>query len=159
MKKRRIIDEIDTQILGALLKDARTSFAEIAKNNKIPANKIRTHYNKLKQDGIITGEIIEVIPEAFGYNCRATLRIITDPNKTTNVINQLKNISTILQIENGVGGNNLLCFILARDILHLNKIVERIRSLDGVTSAGSDLYVISSRGLFPENLKIIADDQ
>jgi hypothetical protein len=101
---------------------------------------------------------VEIIPEAFGYNCRATLRISTDPNKMTNIIEQLKNVSTILQIDKGVGGNNLLCFIIARDLSHLNKIVERIRGLEGVTAAGSDLLVISNRGVFPENLQIVAED-
>ena len=101
---------------------------------------------------------MEIIPEAFGYNCRATLRISADPNKITRVISQLKNISTILQIDKGVGGNNLLCFIVARDINHLNKIVERIRELEGVTAAGSDLLVISNRGVFPENLQIIKEN-
>lgn len=154
---QRKIDEIDAQILKALLKDARTSFVEIAKDCNVQANTIRTHYNRLKQDGIITDEIVEIIPEVFGYNCRATLRIIADPNKTKSVMSQLKSISTILQIDKGVGGNNLLCFIVARDINHLNKIVERIRGLDGVTAAGSDLWVISNRGVFPENLQIVVE--
>ncbi len=154
MGHQRKIDDIDKNILKALLKDARTSFTEIAKDCKVQANTIRTHYNRLKQDGIITGEIVEIIPEVLGYNCRATVRISADPTKISIIINQLKKISTITQIDKGVGENNLLCFIVARDINHLNKILERIRELEGVTAAGSDTFVISNRGVFPENLQI-----
>ena len=158
MRNQRKIDKIDGQILKSLLRDARTSFVEIAKDCNVQASTIRTHYNRLKQDGIITGEIVEINPEVFGYNCRATLRISADPNKIANIISQLKNSSTILQIDKGVGGNNLLCFIIARDLNHLNKIVERIRELEGVTTAGSDLLVISNRGVFPENLQIATEN-
>jgi len=158
LEKQPTIDEIDAKILKALLKDARTSFVNISKDCKVHPNLIRTRYNKLKQDGIITGEVVEIIPEVLGYNCRATLRISTDPNKAANVISELKKISTILQIDKGVGRKNLLCFIIARDITHLNKIVERIRELEGVTAAGSDLLVISNRGVFPENLQITTEE-
>jgi DNA-binding Lrp family transcriptional regulator len=155
---QRKIDLIDATILRALLKDARTSFVEISKQCKVQANIIRTHYNRLKQDGIITGEITEIIPESIGYNCQATLRLIVDPNKTAKVIDQLKSSSTILQVTKGFGGKNLLCFIATRDFNSLNKIVEHIKGFDGVTSTGSDLLVISDRGIFPENLQIVAEE-
>ena len=153
----RRIDEIDAKILMTLLKDSRTSFAQIARECKVQANVIRTHYNRLKRDGVITGEIMEVIPEVFGYNCRATLRISADPNKTTKIISQLRKIPAIIQIDKGVGGKSILCFIVTRDLTQLNKTVERIRGLEGVTAAGSDLLVISNRGVFPENLQITTE--
>ncbi|NLE05285.1 MAG: winged helix-turn-helix transcriptional regulator, partial [Crenarchaeota archaeon] len=111
MEKQRKIDEIDAQILKFLLKDARTSFIEIAKKCNVQANVIRTHYNKLKKDNVITGEIAEIRPESLGYNCRAILRINTDPNKTAIVIKKLQKLSIILQIDTGIGGKNLLCFV------------------------------------------------
>jgi len=152
------IDQIDVAILRALLKDARTSFVEIAKECNVQANVIRTHYNRLKQDGIITGEIVEINPESLGYKCRATLRLSVDPNKTPYIMEKLKSSSIILQVDKGVGGKNLLCFLIARDINHLNKIIERIKGFEGVTAAGSDLLMISTRGVFPENLQIVTEE-
>jgi len=133
------------------------SFVDIAKDCGVKANVVRMHYNNLKQDGIITGEIVEIIPEVIGYNCRATIRLRADPNKIENVIAQLQKTSTILQVAKGVGGNNMVCFIISRDLTHLNKIVERIRGIEGVSTVGSDLLVISDRGVFPENLQISAE--
>jgi DNA-binding Lrp family transcriptional regulator len=154
LDSQRKIDWIDAKILEALLKDARTSFTEIAKKCNVQANVIRTHYNRLKQDGVITGEILEVQPEFFGYNCRATLRLRVDTNKMESVVNQLKNTPKILRVAEGVGRKNLLCFTITRNIIELNKVVERVKGFSGVTAAEADLWVNTTRSAFPENLQI-----
>lgn len=157
MGTQRKIDSVDAEILKALLKDARTSFAEIAKICKVQPNVIRTHYHKLKQDGIITGEIIELRPEVFGYDCKATLHMKVNVNKAASVVEQLRTIHEVLQVAEGVGKKNLLCFIITRSIKDLNRIVERIRGLNGVIEAEADLWVTTTGNVFPANLQIKAE--
>ncbi|MCX8150805.1 MAG: winged helix-turn-helix transcriptional regulator [Candidatus Bathyarchaeota archaeon] len=156
MSTQRKIDSIDAEILKALLKDARTSFAEIAKLCKVQPNVIRTHFYKLKKDGVITGEIMELRPEFFGYDCKATLRLKVNINKVSSVVEQLKTISEVLQIAEGFGKKNLLCFIITRSIKDLNRIVERIRGLNGVVEAEADLWITTTENVFPANLQINA---
>lgn len=154
LDSQREIDGIDAKILKMLLRDARISFTEIAKECNVQANVVRTRYNRLKQDGVITGEILEVKPEFFGYNCRATLRLRVDTNKIESVVKQLKRTPEILQIAEGVGRKNLLCFTITRNITEMNKVVEHIKGLNGVTAVEADLWVTTTRGAFPENLQI-----
>jgi len=156
--KQQKIDELDAKILKALLKNGRASFTDIAKNCNVQANVIRTRYNQLKKDGVITGEIIEVQPEVFGFNCRATLRLRVDTSKIKNVADQLEKTPGILRIAEGVGRKNLLCFTIAHNLEDLNKVVKHIKSLNGVTSAEADLWVITTQGAFPENLQIISEE-
>ncbi len=154
MDSQRKIDVTDAKILKALLRDARTSFTEIAKECNVKANVIRTRYNRLKQDGVITGEILEVKPEFFGYNCRATLRLRVDTDKIGSVVNQLKCTPEILRTAEGVGRKNLLCFTITRNITEMNKVVEHVKGFSGVTTAEADLWVMTTRESFPENLQI-----
>ena len=151
---QRKIDSIDAEILKALLKDARTSFADIAKICKVQPNVIRTHFNKLKKDGVITGEIMELRPEFFGYECKATLRLKVNINKAAGVVAQLKTIPEVLQVAEGVGKKNLLCFTITRNIKDLNKIVELIRGLNGVTEVEANLWVTTTENVFPANLQV-----
>jgi len=155
----RKIDEIDSCILKTLLKDARTSFIDIAQKCKIQPNVIRTHYNRLKQDGVITGEMTEINPHYLGLDCVAIVGLRVDPEKMASIVSKLEKVPTILQTAKGVGGENLLSFIVARDLQQLNKTIEQLREIDGVTAVDSDPVVYSSQSEFPENLQLIKDDQ
>ena len=52
------LDEIDIKILKALLKDARCSFADIAKDCNVSITAIAQRFKKMKRTGIITGTIL-----------------------------------------------------------------------------------------------------
>ena len=158
MKKQTKTDETDAHIIRVLLKEARTSFKEIARSCNVRANLVRTRYNRLKQEGIITGDVMEIRPDVFGYSCSATLRLRVNLDKTEGVSNQLKNIPEIRQIAEGVGRKNLLCFVITRNLTDLNRIIEQIKGLNGVTDAEADLWVKTDRVAFPENLQLIAEE-
>ena len=158
MGNSRKIDEIDSCILKTLLKDARTSFIDIAQKCKIQPNVIRTHYNRLKQDGVITGEMTEINPHYLGYDCVAIVGLRVDPEKTASIISKLEKISIILQTAKGVGGENLLCFTIAHDLKQLNKTIEQLREIEGVTAVDSEPVVFSSQSEFPENLQLTKED-
>jgi Lrp/AsnC family leucine-responsive transcriptional regulator len=49
------IDEIDVKILKTLLKDARASFADIARDCIISTNAIVKRFYRLKRTGVIAG--------------------------------------------------------------------------------------------------------
>ena len=61
-------DQLDNQILSALMEDARTPFAELAKRFSVSAGTIHVRVEKMKQAGIITGAQISVNPKALGYD-------------------------------------------------------------------------------------------
>ncbi|MGF3522151.1 MAG: Lrp/AsnC ligand binding domain-containing protein, partial [Candidatus Bathyarchaeia archaeon] len=91
------------------------------------------------------------------YDCKATLRLKVNVNKTSSVVEQLRNMREVLQVAEGVGKKNLLCFIITRSIKDLNRIVERIRGLSGVVEAEADLWVTTAGNVFPANLQINAE--
>lgn len=154
MRNHWKIDRIDSVILSALLKDARTSFADLGRECGVHPNVIRTHFNRLKQDGIITGEITELNPEYFGYKYSAMIGLKVEPNKIEKVISRLETFPLIYRIETAIGGKNLLCFIWVQDLVQLNRIIERLREIDGITSVQSNAVVFSDIREFPENLQI-----
>jgi Lrp/AsnC family transcriptional regulator for asnA, asnC and gidA len=86
LETRPKIDEIDAEILKALLKEARTTFTEIAKDCKISIGAVRARYKKLKKEGIINGAIMQVNPYSLGYKCVCDIRIKVKPVKFREVI-------------------------------------------------------------------------
>jgi len=61
-------DQLDNHILEALMQDARTPFAELAKRFGVSAGTIHVRVEKMKQAGIITGAQITINPKALGYD-------------------------------------------------------------------------------------------
>ena len=62
------IDNLDRGILDALMANARTAYAELAKQFGVSPGTIHVRVEKMKQAGIITGARIDVSPKQLGYD-------------------------------------------------------------------------------------------
>ena len=62
------IDNLDRGILEALMANARTAYAELAKQFGVSPGTIHVRVEKMKQAGIITGARIRQ-PQAAGLRC------------------------------------------------------------------------------------------
>ncbi|SPW42397.1 regulatory protein AsnC [Escherichia coli] len=69
-----LIDNLDRGILEALMGNARTAYAELAKQFGVSPGTIHVRVEKMKQAGIITGARIDVSPKQLGYGRRLLYR-------------------------------------------------------------------------------------
>ena len=79
------IDSTDIVILKELLRDARKSFTEIAKEINITSTAIRNRYLNMKKAGLITGSTILINPKALGLNCYGFLGVKAHQKKINEV--------------------------------------------------------------------------
>ena len=70
------IDNLDRGILEALMANARTAYAELAKQFGVSPGTIHVRVEKMKQAGIITGARIDVSPKHLGYDVCCFIGII-----------------------------------------------------------------------------------
>lgn len=70
------IDNLDRGILEALMANARTAYAELAKQFGVSPGTIHVRVEKMKQAGIITGARIDVSPKQLGYDVCCFIGII-----------------------------------------------------------------------------------
>ena len=154
LSARPKIDEVDVRILSALLKDSRTSFAEIAKDCEMSTNAIRMRLMRLKEAGIIKGAIMQVNPKSLGYDCIAHLMIQADINGETSVYDFLKKIpNTILKIRY-TGRYNILSFVALKNFDELAHNLERVSSHPHVTNVETCIWVDVVQMDHPKNLVI-----
>lgn len=71
-----LIDNLDRGILEALMGNARTAYAELAKQFGVSPGTIHVRVEKMKQAGIITGARIDVSPKQLGYDVGCFIGII-----------------------------------------------------------------------------------
>lgn len=77
-----LIDNLDRGILEALMGNARTAYAELAKQFGVSPGTIHVRVEKMKQAGIITGARIDVSPKQLGYDVGCFIGIILKSAKT-----------------------------------------------------------------------------
>ena len=153
------IDEVDTKILKTLLKNARTSFSEIAKDCGMSSNAIRIRFNRLEKNGIINGSITQINPKKLGYNCVALLMIKAEANEETKVYDFVKKIPSVVTCFRPIGRYDIHCFVALKNIDELAHTVEQINSHPNVLVVKEGIWVDMVRLDHPENLAIRPTDE
>lgn len=128
MHNRKKIDQIDAKILKILLKEARTSYTDIAKECKITIGAVRMRYKNMLKAGIINGQIMQVNPQSLGYKCIADIGIITSIENEKKVIEFLKTRPYILHILGLFGKYNMAVKVALNDIKKLTEIIDDLES-------------------------------
>src|SRR5579875_3491982 len=69
------LDEIDERIVGALVEDARASYAEIGALVGLSAPAVKRRVDRLRAEGLITGFTALVDPAALGWATEAFVEL------------------------------------------------------------------------------------
>jgi len=152
--KTLMIDKVNANILKALLKDARTSFTEMAKENRITAAAVRSRYENLKNAGVITGAIMQVNPQFIGFRCYGFLGIKTHPEKVKELQDFLSKQPYILSTWNKIQESNIGNYFASPNLEHFTEISDQLKSNPHIKSVQPLIYVGLPANEYPENLVI-----
>lgn len=131
-----MIDNLDRAILHTLQKNARGSYAEIAKAQSVSPATIHVRVEKLKKAGVITGTELKVDPKALGFDICCfigiTLRKAGDYPKALEKLNAL---SEVVEAHYTTGQYSVFIKVLVRSIDDLQRLlVERLQVIEEVQS-------------------------
>ena len=92
------IDSLDQQILRVLTKDARTPYAEMAKNFGVSPGTIHVRVEKMRQSGIIEGTKVIIDERKLGYDVCCFIGIILKSAKDyEKVIKKLESFDEVVE--------------------------------------------------------------
>lgn len=139
MKKQQInknatLDPLDKKILNALVCDARTPYAELAKRFKVSPATIHVRIEKMKTSDIITGTKLTVEPKQLGYDVCCFIGInLKSAGDYPEVIKQLENIDEVVEAYYTTGKYSIFVKILCRSIDDLQwLLIDKIQSIEKV---------------------------
>ena len=103
------IDNLDQQILRVLTKDARTPYAEMAKNFGVSPGTIHVRVEKMRQSGIIEGTKVKINERKLGYDVCGFIGIILKSAKDYDkVIKKLEAIDEVVEAYYTTGNYSIL---------------------------------------------------
>ena len=149
------LDEVDIAIIRALQKDARTSFAAIAKSCNVSIDTISKRFKKIQNIGVAKGTTVLLNPKSFGYDCVASFGVRADFSHIQEILHFLRKMPDIVFSTQTMGRHNIFAVAIVKNVAKLNQVKEAIRGHPMVREITTSIWV-SEILLCPENFDLQA---
>jgi len=131
------LDDIDTRIITALIRDARASYAVIGSEVGLSASAVKRRLDRLRASGAITGFSARVDPAALGWTTEAYVELFcggrTSPEEIAAAVRRYPEVVDACTV---TGEADALVHIRAADVKHFEQVMERI---------GAEPFVLRTR--------------
>ena len=149
------LDAIDIAIIRALQKDARASFAMIAKGCNVSIDTISKRFKKIEKTGVARGTTVLLNPKSFGCDCVGSFGIRVDFSHIEEVLQFLKKIPEVAFCAKTLGRHSVFALAIVKNVGILNEVKEVIKGHPMVREITTSIWV-NEILLCPENFDLPA---
>lgn len=135
------MNNTDSQILGLLRDNARLSITALATTLRLSRATIQKRMEYMEANGIITGYTIKVKPDFEKDMIRAWMHIRVEGNKAAAVIKALRLEPAVEKLHTTNGEWDLLVELKSESLQFFDKILERIRGIQGIQSTETSILL------------------
>jgi DNA-binding Lrp family transcriptional regulator len=156
--RKKGIDITDIKILKRLLRNSRTSFAEIAEECKVSTLTIKKRYDRLKKAGIIKGSLAIVNQSsAFGIEAIVDSLVTVNPQRVNQFIRDIQDLfqdrSSLTCLPIKFNENyNVSVSALVRSIDKIQEIREKLKQHPDVVHIETNIWTYIK--IIPQNLDL-----
>jgi len=137
------LDDLDRRLLGALREDGRTPVAELARRLGVARATVNGRIDRLVASGTIIGFSVRVRDEADPLTIHAISFIEVEGRSTDDVIRGLRGFPEVIALHTTNGGWDLVAERLGAQLGEFDRVLGRIRSIDGVVNSETSLLLSS----------------
>lgn len=140
VKRETVLDELDFSILSFLQQDGRTSFTVIAEKLNVSIGTIRTRFNRLLEEGVIS-IVGRVNPAKVGFHCYAHIAVYVRPaTLKEQVAKKIQKLPEVSFLAGTSGDYDLEVDVMCRDNDHLTGFINKISVIEGVHQTKTTIY-------------------
>lgn len=136
------LDRIDQQIIGVLIEDARTTYAEIGNQVGLSAPAVKRRVDRLRATGAITGFSARVDPAALGWTTEAYVELFcrgrTSPADIRAALTKYPEVVDACTV---TGEADALLRIQAAGVRHFEAVIARITAEPFVLRTRSEIVL------------------
>ena len=128
------MDDIDRQLLAGLLADARTSYADLARQVGLSAPSVHERVRKLEREGVLRGSTVDVDPKALGLGVSALVGLQQREGVDSDVI--VAALRAVPEIEDCwfvAGDEAFVAKVRVADLDDLDRTLRGLRQVPGIT--------------------------
>ena len=130
------IDNLDRDTLPALMANARTPYAELAKKFAVSPGTIHVRVEKMKQAGIITGTRVDISEKQLGFDVTCFIGIILKSAKDyPAALKKLDKLDEVVEVYYTTGQYSIFIKVMCKTIESLQDVlINKIQSIDEIQS-------------------------
>lgn len=134
MNRPHELDDIDRRILTILVRDATTSYSEVARQLHVSGGTVHGRMARLEELGIVRSATLELDLQKVGFTIQAFLGIyLLKSSYCDAVIERLRDIPEVISVHFTTGSYNLFARVACRDTLHLRNVLhDQVQQIEGV---------------------------
>ena len=146
------LDDVDRKLLALLGQDATRSYAQLGQLLNLSAPAVHDRVKRLRKDGIIKATVAELDGAKLGRPLLAFVHVDTTSWAVTRHLLALKELPDVEEIHTVTGDSAMLLKVRTRDTQTLERLLERIHSIEGFTGTRSYIALTTylERGPSPE---------
>ncbi len=127
------LDTIDRQIIAALVRDSRATFAEIGAEVSLSAPAVKRRVDRLVASGIIRGFTAVIDASASGWNTEAFVEVYCSGTVAPPSLKRAwEGVPEVVGAWTVTGSADALLRVVATDVRHLEQALERIRGAEHI---------------------------
>ncbi|MCW2522924.1 MAG: transcriptional regulator, AsnC family [Frankiales bacterium] len=139
------MDVVDRAIIDALRANARSTFAELAREVGLSAPAVHERVGKLEAAGVITGYHAAIAPESLGYSMSALVGVfMSDTADEDEVANKIAALAAIEDCWFVAGEESFVVKVRVPDVSGLERTIRALSKIPGVSRTRSTV-VLSTR--------------
>ncbi|HTK61485.1 MAG TPA: Lrp/AsnC family transcriptional regulator [Pseudonocardia sp.] len=134
-----VLDELDRELLVLVLEQPQAGLREYARILGAARGTVATRFQRLRDAGVIADLAPEVDPGAFGYSMLAFVHLDLAQGHLDSVVERLQSVAHVLEAHTVLGNGDLLCQVVARDTVELERVIQQIVAMPGVVRTRSQM--------------------
>lgn len=146
-------DDTDVRLLRDLQKDARTNFADIAKECGVSVDTVIKRFQRLKRRGVVRGTTVLLDPRRLGLDCLSSLQVTAEPAQVSDVVEKIRAMPGVVFCTPSIGAQNVFAVAVQSSVSDLGSLKEEVTSLPAVRDVRASIWV-GEVLLCPENFEL-----
>ncbi|MEJ2766499.1 transcriptional regulator AsnC [Photobacterium sp. MCCC 1A19761] len=130
------IDDLDRDILNALMNDARIPYAEMAKRFQVSPATVHVRVEKMRAANIITGTEVVINPKLLGYDVCCFIGInLNAARDYHSALAKLNELDEVVEAYYTTGAYNIFVKLMCKSIEELQYVlIDKLQAIDEVQS-------------------------
>jgi Lrp/AsnC family transcriptional regulator, leucine-responsive regulatory protein len=127
------LDELDLQLLDALQRNARSTFAELGSVVGLKAPAVHDRVKRLEGRGYILNYSAQLDAKRLGLHLVAFVSCYTSPDcRYEEFTRTLGNMPEVVEVHSVAGEETFVCKVVTRSTGHLDELLAKLKSMPGM---------------------------
>jgi DNA-binding Lrp family transcriptional regulator len=137
----KVLTDKDRELIALLRVNAREPVASLARKLSISRTTVQDRLRRLEQTKVIEGYALRLTDDAAIAGIRAFVTVEVEPKRTQEVVRALVKVSQLVSLHTVSGKYDLIAVVGAANADELDKVLDRIGEMPGVTGTESSIIL------------------